>query len=301
MNRQSACPISIQVLCKAAGISRQALHKHQQRELHGAEAVDYADLFESVDRIRREHPRMGARMLYELVRPQGLGRDRFERLLLEKGYRVHYAPPFIHHTKGVRHGYAPNLIEGKTLRDINQVWQSDITYVIIGSLVYYLSLVTDVYSRRIVGYHFCGHYRAEGCVTALKMALSLRKGDTLDGLIHHSDRGSQYNSSLYKSLLKRFCIQQSMCKEAYENAYEERLHRTLKYDYIYCWPNNNQQQLEANVKRAIRNYNFERPHSSLGKKPPVQFEKYLNTLIPDHRPPMKIFSQQEHDQQKQVF
>jgi transposase InsO family protein len=294
-------PLTLQQLCQAAGISRQAWYKHLRSQVQDLSEDLHENLFALVDQLRRQHPAMGARKLYGLLRPQDLGRDRFERLLLQRGYRVHYEAPFVHKTNGLEQG-CPNLIEGKVLYDVNEVWQADITYVIIGSMVYYLFLITDVYSRFVVGYNLSGSYRSEGCVQALVMALRTRRNNQLQGLIHHSDRGSQYASKVYAALLQEQGIRKSMCREAYENAYQERLHRTLKYEYIYCWPCQNEKQLQANTSRAIRNYNFERPHTSLHcHKAPAQFEAYLKTLPRHQHPPLKIYSHQEHVDQQKIY
>ena len=174
---------------EVAGVSKQALHKHnlKQKEVSLIEnaAIEAADL------IREEHPMMGCRTLYQVAKPACLGRYRFEELLLEKGYRVRYKPNFIRTTYSCG-SYFPNLIEGLELTNVNQVWQSDITYFHLNGRFYYLTFIIDVYSRKIVGFAASRSLHAQANIAALKMALKARKGAGLGQLIHHSDRGGQY-------------------------------------------------------------------------------------------------------------
>jgi putative transposase len=245
---------------------------------------------------------MGCRKLYELIAPEGIGRDRFEALLLERGYRVCYPKAFIRTTQAQHQQYYHNLIEGLEITGINQVWQSDFTYILMFGAAYYLVTIMDVYSRRIIGYHFDKHMRAESNIAALSQAFELRAKMDLSGLIHHSDRGGQYIDGEYVSLLKSRSIRISMCVEAWENAYEERSHRSLKYEYIYAWNSNNEQELYSNVKRAIDNYNCGRPHKSLyHHKAPVDFEEIIKGMLPEKRPVLRLHSEEERLQAAAVY
>jgi len=144
----------------------------------------------------------------------GWGRDKVEQLLLAEGFRIIYAPNYTKTTHPQYDLIFPNLIEGMRLSGINQLIQTDITYIWINGRFYYLVLIIDVYSRRIVGYNIGENMLAQCNVKALKMMIQLRKGDCFKELIHHSDRGSQYTSKIYLDLLKKQEIKISMCKEA---------------------------------------------------------------------------------------
>ena len=245
---------------------------------------------------------MGCRKLYELVRPPDMGRDRFEALLLCHGYRVAYPKPFIRTTQAVQGVYYPNLIEGLEIRDINRVWQSDFTYIVLLAAPYYLVTILDVYSRRIIGWQLAAHMQAESNLRALQQALTLREQADLSGLIHHSDRGGQYLERQYVSLLEGRGIRISMCLQAWQNGYVERSHRSLKYEYLYAWKPKDERQLFADVERAIHNYNHGRPHNSLpGHRTPVGFEEMIQAMPAEQRPVLKLFSEQEYLQASAVY
>ena len=117
----------------------------------------------------------------------------------------------------------PYLIKDFIPTAINQLWVSDLTYLKVKNLFYSVFIVTDAFSRKIVGYHFDKDYKAENCISALKMALSGNKN--IEGLIHHSDRGSQYTSMAHIKILEEFKIKISMTNggNPYENAIAERI------------------------------------------------------------------------------
>lgn len=218
---------------KVAGITKQALHQHRVRKLQrGAKAYKF---FEQADKIRQEHPKAGCRKMALDLRVKGWGRDKTEHLLLQNGYRVYYPPNYTRTTYAQHHLYYPNLIEGLELNDINQVIQTDITYYRVKDKFYYLVFLIDVYSRRIVGYAVNKTMEAEGNIKALRMLFKTRAGCSLKEMIHHSDRGSQYIDNEYRKLLTDKDIKISMCTEAWQNAYTERINRTLKEEYLDGW------------------------------------------------------------------
>jgi putative transposase len=141
-------------LYELAGISQQALHKHNGR--NAALSTKQEKIFEQANAIRLVHPMLGGRKLGYLLRRPGNGRDKVEQLLLANGYRVKYAPNYRKTPHSIRQHYSPNLIEGMELTGINQVIQTDISYYWIKGKFYYLTFVVDVYSRRIIG-HYTGY------------------------------------------------------------------------------------------------------------------------------------------------
>ena len=145
-----------------------------------------------VKEIRREHKRMGLRRIYYKLIPVGIGRDKFEALMGRNGLKLGRKKSFSRTTFSHPSSRYPNLLSGKELDGPNQAWVSDITYIRVGEHFYYLTLIMDVYSRRILGWSLSRHLGAESNMDALKMALAARRDERLGGLIHHSDRGGQY-------------------------------------------------------------------------------------------------------------
>jgi len=272
---------------EVAGISKQAVHQYRCRSLQ--KATTAYQFFEQADKIRKEYPGAGCRTMAKDLRSKGWGRDKIEQLLLSNGYRLHYPVNYTRTTYSQTDIYYPNLIEGLELMEINRVVQTDITYYRAGQKFYYVVFLIDVYSRRIVGYAVNKTLEAEGNIKALRMLLKTRKGNDLSKLIHHSDRGSQYIDQQYRQLLNDNGITPSMCKAAWENAYSERVNRTIKEGYLDKWSIKDYKSLSKSVTRAVRHYNNKKRHKSLGDKTPVQFEKELENLSEDQRPKEKIY------------
>ena len=241
--------------------------------------------------IRANHPRMGCRKMYrkcgQLI---PLGRDRCEQLLLSQGFRVRFPKNHKRTTYAIGKLYYPNLIEGLTVEGLNQVWQTDITYYEIGSDFYYLVFIEDVYSRRILGWSEDFSLWAQANLHALQQAIDLRKGEPLTGLIHHSDRGGQYIDKEYVRLLKAHGIKSSMCKNAWQNAYSERLNGIIKNEYLSAWSIKSFEELKCAVDKAVHLYNNERPHSGLPDHlPPIQFETKISKAAFRIKPTMKLY------------
>lgn len=254
------------------GISKQALHQYNKRKKQ--QAVNFSHLLREVDMIRKDHPRMGVRDIYHKLKPEGIGRDRFEALMFEHGYRLKRVKSYKRTTYAQSLYSFPNLINGLELTGPNQLWQTDITYFEVGQRHYYLSFILDVYTRKIVGYSASDHMRAEANRKALKMAFNNTKKHGFKGLIHHSDRGKQYIESEYLKMLLNKDIRLSHAYFAVENAYAERLNGIIKNDYLKHYNIKSLKQLQQKVKRVVWLYNYQRPHKKLpGKMTPDQVEK----------------------------
>lgn len=221
----------------------------------------------------------------------GWGRDKIEHLLLDNGYRVQYRPDYTRTTYAQHDIYHPNLIEGLELDDINQIVQTDITYYPVGDKPYYLVFLIDVYSRRIVGHAASNHMRAEANIRAFQMLMKTRSGTSIASMIHHSDRGSQYIDKEYTKLLTDNGVRLSMCKEAWENAYTERVNRTIKEEYLDGREIKDYRTLVKAVTKAVKHYNCKRRHRSLGLISPVQFERKVEKIDKDKRPTERIYKQ----------
>jgi transposase InsO family protein len=164
------------------------------------------------------------------------------------------------------------LIKGLQINGSSQVWQSDITYIKVKDKYYYVVFIIDVYTRKIVGYNVSDNMRATSNIKALKMALKNNKAP----LVHHSDRGSQYTYKAYTEMLIQNGSKISMGGSAQENAYVERLHRTIKEEYLDYWQTHSFVQLKKHIKKAVINYNTKRTHKGIGKLSPIDYEKNCN-------------------------
>lgn len=228
-----------------------------------------------VDLLRSEHPGCGVEKMYYTLKPDFIGRDRFIELFMDLGYRLKRYKDYRRTTFASRI-YYPNLIKGLIVDKPSFIWQSDITYIDAGNQFYYAVFIIDVFTREIVGYQVSNHLRAAANVNALLTAL----GDHPAPYIHHSDRGSQYIYSEYISLLKSNNCKISMGLIAQENAYAERINRTIKDEYLRHWNPENYQQLKRMVDKAVKNYNQKRIHNAINRCTPKQLSmKYqLNQL-----------------------
>lgn len=271
------------------GISRQAHYQALQRHLHEQQK---AQLYvRSMLQVREVHPGMGLRTMYEMLQPDGIGRDAFVALGLQEGFRlksIEKQTRTTYSTKSSRYG---NLLGDLEFNGINQLWSSDITYLYCLDQFFYIVLIMDVYSRRLIGYNIADNMRAENNLSALQMALKLRSIDNYhQSLIHHSDKGTQYASDAYTETLDRYEIKISMCNEVYENTHIERVNDTIKNQYMYRKELTNKRQLEDQLNETIKAYNESRPHQSLNKMSPMQYENYLLKVPKEKRSKMKIYT-----------
>ncbi len=175
----------------------------------------------------------------------------------------------------------PNLLKTKKASRPNEIWVSDITYLDTGAGTTYLSLITDAYSRKIVGYHLHPSLHTEGVAAALRMALKQER--ISNALIHHSDRGLQYCSSQYQQLLAKYNITPSMTDgyDCYQNALAERVNGIIKHEFIRVKPMNIG-QAKTMVAQAIKLYNQRRPHLALNYQTPNKIHKQkVLANIPD--------------------
>ena len=233
---------------------------------------------ERVNRYREENPRLGSVKFWMLLKRQlgetGCfpGRDAFIEMLRRNGLMVRMKRRHHYVTTDSSHNLRkyPNLVKGLRVLEPNRVWVSDITYVETSDGVLYLSLVTDLYSHKIIGWAIGPTLDSSYPLQALKMALaSLPDGD-LPLLIHHSDRGCQYCSTAYVDTLRERKIQISMTQsgDPLENAVAERANGILKTEWLYHMEPRSKKECPDTVKRIIDFDNNERPHMSIGNQTP---------------------------------
>ena len=272
---------SQQTLCRLLGYTRQAFHKRQRREEE--EAIKGELVIQQVLRIRSEQKRVGTRKLYHITRPfcleHGikLGRDRLNDLMRDHSLLVRRRRAGKPRTtiSGPWKRY-PNLIRDVVPTAANQVWVSDITYVRVGDEFSYLSLITDAYSRKIVGYNLYRDLSARGCVGALKMAL--RNNPDRKGLIHHSDRGLQYYSAAYMNALgTRIRVSMTEKSDPLENAIAERVNGILK-DELLEKRFASFSEAREKIAQAVSIYNHHRPHLSIDLLTPAEAHTRTGSL-----------------------
>ena len=274
-------------LCSIAGITKQGLWSYNQRQQEriGVEA-QVVDIMKS---IRKNHKRMGCRrMYYSALNTTSIGRDRFEQIGIATGFRLKRKNNAAKTTWSQRVEVYPNLIEGRVIDGINQVWQSDIFYTKVEGKDHYGVTIIDVYSRRLLALHQSDSLSADQVIKALKMAIRVRKGSDLSGCTFHSDRGSQYVAKGVKSLLTEHKMQGSMCTLPQENAYAERVQSTIKHEYLYEM-DLILEGLQHQSRKVVSLYNNHRPHSSLRMMTPASFERYVENLEKNQMPELKIY------------
>ena len=230
-----------------------------------------------VDAVRRDHPAMNLRDIYFKMRPDSIGRDRFEQLCLGLGLGVSRRKNLRRTTDSTGVKRFDNLILERRATSINEIWQSDITYYELKGRFYYLTFIQDACSKMIVGYSVSRSLRTEGTtIPALQMALASRSpSGRLDGLILHSDGGGQYYSDEFLGLTKRAGMINSMGKTAQDNGMAERLNGVIKNNYLTHQSINNFEKLVKQGDRTVYLYNVEKPHKSLQRRTPFQFERKL--------------------------
>ena len=244
-----------------------------------------------MEQTREIHPGMGLRTMYGMLRPEDIGRDAFIALGLKEGFRLRSVEKKVRTTYSIKSSRYTNLLVGKWFTDINQVWSSDITYLYCLGKFYYIVMIMDVYSRRIIGYSLADNMRAENNYAALKMALMFRGITNYHKtLIHHSDKGSQYASDLYTQTLDDYEIEISMCDDVLENSHIERVNETIKNQYLNRMQINSEKELIQKVKAVMETYNNLRPHQSLNEITPSQYENLLLNIPKEQRIKMDIYT-----------
>lgn len=287
-------------LCELFGKSRQAYY--QRAKYNYKERVKDEILLQMVLKERALMPRLGARKLLVRLAPRVPpdllpGRDRFFSFLRDHGLlagkkrrraRTTYSDHWMHKY--------PNLTEGFTPTRVNQLWVSDITYVPTAQGFLYLSLVSDAYSREIIGWRVGNTLQSSHTVDALGMALKHLGGDS-QGLIHHSDRGTQYCCAEYVKKLTGRGIGISMTEngDPRENAVAERINGILKDEWLNMMGLMSLEEAERQLKRIIMIYNCHRPHSSLGMRTPREaaqhtgeFKKHWKTYYRRKEVPLPV-------------
>jgi transposase InsO family protein len=259
--------LGIAVLCRLFGKTRHAYYDCLWRKESSLVKEDI--ILQEVIAVRKNLPRLGTRKLHYVIQNKlashqiAFGRDYLFDLLSEHKLLVRQRKRKAITTDS-RHWMRKysNLVKGLVTTRPEQVWVSDITYIRLTNQWGYLSLITDAYSRKIMGFSFRQDLAAEGCISALKMALNNRLYN--EPIIHHSDRGSQYCSHNYVDLLLKNKIGISMTEngDPYENALAERVNGIIKTEFNLYSSSLGFDQTGYQVSKSIESYNELRPHAS---------------------------------------
>jgi len=272
--------VGIVKLCEKVGMTRQNFYKKRKNRKKGD--VN-SKLIETVVKMERAvQPRLGGKKLYHMFKAElaeagvNIGRDRFCKVLREKGLKLDPLPK-APRTTNSQHNLPvfSNQFKDLEVEKANEAWVSDITYIRTEDRFVYLSLITDSYSRKIVGYHVGDTLEAVESLKALNMAAAeLKEGEQP---MHHSDRGGQYCSHKYVGKLQGLGMKISMTEEnhCYENAMAERVNGILKQEYWLGGCFKNKEQAVKAVDQAIYVYNTRRPHLALSYKTPEEVHREI--------------------------
>jgi putative transposase len=268
--------LSLQRMVKLGRVSRSGFYRFQDAEPSPDRDMDLRD---AMQRIALEWPSYGRPRITEELRRRGwrVNPKRVYRLMREDNLLCVRKRKFVVTTDS-NHGRKvyPNLARDMILTGTDQLWRADITYIRLRDEFVFLAVILDAFSRRVIGWALDRRLEDELPLAALRMALSRR--NVQPGLVHHSDRGSQYASNEYTNLLKAHQIVISMSRKAnpWDNAACESFMKTLKYEEVLRNEYRDLAEALASIPRFLEKiYNQKRLHSALGYLPPAEFERNL--------------------------
>lgn len=267
--------LGIERMCRLASVSRAGYYRHWQASAPRREETGLRDAIQGLALANRHY---GYRRIAALLGREGwqANHKRVLRLMREDNLLCLRVRPFVPVTTDSRHGWrvVPNLARGLELTGLDQLWVADITYVHLAEEFAYLAIMLDAFSRKVVGWAFESHLRAELAIAALAMAIAVRR-PAPGSLIHHSDRGVQYACGDYTKILHEHDIQASMSRvgNPYDNAKAESFMKTLKQEEVDGSAYRDLAEARAGLGRFIETvYNRQRLHSALDYLSPEEYE-----------------------------
>jgi transposase InsO family protein len=279
--REQTPSLSVRQLCELLQVNRRWYYQHRHPSARArAEVV----VRESIEQLVLAFPGYGYRRVTEALGRAGerVNHKRVLRIMREESWLCQLKRRFVPTTDSEHDcPVYPNLLKEREVQAPNEVWVADITYIRLRRAFVYLACVLDAYSRKCLGWHLSRHIDADLALAALNMALASRC--IHPGLIHHSDRGVQYASHAYVERLQQVGAQISMSAlgNPYDNAKAERFFRTLKQEEVYLKEYQTLQDAQENIDAFLRDvYNAKRLHSSLGYRPPDEFESLYYATFP---------------------
>lgn len=274
--------LSVERMCALAGVSRAGYYRRWQVSVPREAETGLRD---TIQRIALSHRHYGYRRVSVVLRREGwtVNHKRVLRLMRQDNLLCLRKRPFVPVTTDSAHCWqiVPNLVRELRPSRINQLWVADITYIRLREEFAYLAVVLDAFSRKVVGWALADHLRVSLAIEALHQAIQERR-PAPGTLIHHSDRGVQYASDEYRSLLEVNAIQASMSRvgNPYDNAKAESFMKTLKAEEVDGRAYRNVQTARREIGEFIEQvYNRTRLHSALGYQSPAEFEA---ACIPVH-------------------
>ena len=279
--------ISKSKLCGLLGITRQKYYRSYWSFENKRKTADLVVFM--VDNIRMTQPRIGTRKLYYMLHKElntlNVGRDKLFDIL-RANHKLITPLRSYHITTNSHHRFRKhkNIIADMEINRPEQVWVSDITYIGQRDNHMYLSLITDAYSKKIMGYDLSSSLSTDGSLRALKMAISNRRYPEC-ALIHHSDRGVQYCSDIYQETLDEYKISTSMTEsyDPYANAIAERINGVLKQEFLLEGHNFPLDVMSEIIKDVVLIYNEQRPHYSCGYLTPEQMHRQSKKKIKTYK------------------
>jgi transposase InsO family protein len=283
INQELATPptLSVSRLCSAVALTRAEYYRQATRTTRAAQDLE---LRQAIQEIAADMPAYGYRRITAQLARNGVvaNHKRVLQLMRKDGLLCVRKPAFVNTTQS-QHSFTvyPNLVPALSIDGPDQLWVADITYIHLRREVFYLAVILDAFSRRVIGWQMDSTLAAQLTIAALQKALAQRT--ITPNLVHHSDRGSQYAANVYVDLLNEHGIRISMSRSGnpYDNAQAERFIKTLKYEEVYLNEYENFAEARFRIGDFLDEvYNHKRLHSKLGYVPPAEFEPFSESTRP---------------------